>query len=211
MWRAPCPLEAATGRLQAAAAAAAAAAALAFLWNRRCQNQPCFYLLYTGNKYKGLTSVRLATCTVRSGSALILAVRFICRRSLNNPGHCCHVAVISLSRKKVKASLMDRNMELQTRSLGKLDFNKMLIKYRTSEEATSAAVTSSTTGWAATTGTKLWGHLTNPPLTQNLQGSKPPWNKAPHLVILPQWLCGFSSPCKGGTPPISSTLTFCSP
>lgn len=129
----------------AAAAAAAAAAALAFLWNQRCQNQPSFDLLYTGNKYKGLTSVLLTTCTVGSRSARILAVRFICRRSLNDPGHCCNLVAISLSRKTVKASLMDRNRKLQTRRCGKLDLIKMLIKHRKVEEARSAAVATSNT------------------------------------------------------------------
>lgn len=178
-----------------AAVASATAAALAFLWNPRCQNQPCFYLLYAGTKYKGLTSVLSATCTVRSGSALILAVRFLCTHSLNNPGHCCNLAAISLSRKKINASLMDRSMELQTWSLGKLDFNKMLIKYRTSEEAKSAVVTTSYKGGAATAGTKLWGHLTNP-LTQNLQGSKPPWNKASSF---PSGSVAFLPYAKGNT------------
>lgn len=125
-------------------AAPAAAAAITFLWNRPCQNQPCFYLLCTGNTYKGLTSVLLATCTVKSESALILAVPFFCGHSLNNPGHCCNVAAISLSRKKVKVSLRDRDVGLHARSLEKLDFNKMLRK--TSEESKSAAVSANNTG-----------------------------------------------------------------
>lgn len=46
----------------------------------------------------------LATCTVRSGSALIPAVRFVGRHSRNNLGHWCNLAGdLAVERKKKKS------------------------------------------------------------------------------------------------------------